>query len=161
VVGAIVLVGPMGSGKTTLGKKLAKELGLEFLDTDKLVASKHGAITKIFETRGEDYFRSLETRALAEALEKPAVVATGGGVVISETNRNLISGHHVIFLDTSAEHVIGKINLSKRPLLKDNPDRWDEIYNQRLPLYKSVATQEIFTGGKSLRALVQEIKEGL
>jgi len=161
VVGAIVLVGPMGSGKTTLGKKLAKELGLEFLDTDKLVAGEHGAITKIFGTRGEDYFRSLETKALAEALQKPAVVATGGGVVISETNRNLIAGHHVIFLDTSAEHVIGKINLSKRPLLKDNPDRWDEIYNQRLPLYKSVATQEIFTGGKSLRALVQEIKEGL
>jgi shikimate kinase len=121
---SIVLIGPMGSGKTTLGKRLASDLGIEFVDTDKAVARHHGAITRIFETKGEAHFRDLETKALEKALKSNAVVATGGGAVLSEVNQNLIRAHHVIFLDTAAEHVLGKINLAKRPLLKDNPEKW-------------------------------------
>lgn len=155
----IVLIGPMGAGKTTLGKKLAKELDLEFIDTDKLVASEHGAITKIFEAHGEEYFRELESAALRRALDQGGVIATGGGVVLREGNRQMLSGSKVIFLDTTAEHVLGKVNLQKRPLLKDNPDRWGQIYSEREPIYRSLATDTIFTGGKGIRALMKELRE--
>lgn len=158
---SIVLIGPMGSGKTTLGKRLATELKVEFVDTDKIVARHHGAITRIFETKGEAHFRDLETKALAKALKNNGVVATGGGAVLSETNQNLIRPHHVIFLDTTAEHVLGKINLAKRPLLKDNPEKWQEIYDQRVEIYRALADQVVFTGGKGIKQLIETIREGL
>ena len=158
---AIVLVGPMGSGKTTLGKKLAKELDFTFIDTDKAIAKQHGAINRIFETKGEEFFRALETKALEDALKNNAIVATGGGAILREANRSLLRGHHVVFLDTSAEHVLGKINLAKRPLLKDNPERWQQIYDERIAIYRQVADQTVFSGGKGIRSLLDEIKEGL
>lgn len=158
---SIVLIGPMGSGKTTLGKRLATELKVEFVDTDKIVARHHGAITRIFETKGEAHFRDLETKALDKALKNNGVVATGGGAVLSETNQNLIRPHHVIFLDTTAEHVLGKINLAKRPLLKDNPEKWQEIYDQRVEIYRALADQVVFTGGKGIKQLIETIRGGL
>jgi len=158
---AIVLVGPMGSGKTTLGKKLAKELDFTFIDTDKAIAKQHGAINRIFETKGEEFFRALETKALEDALKNNAIVATGGGAIIREANRSLLKAHHVVFLDTSAEHVLGKINLAKRPLLKDNPERWQQIYDERIAIYRQVADQTVFSGGKGIRSLLDEIIEGL
>ncbi|BDQ00307.1 shikimate kinase [Aquiluna sp. KACHI24] len=161
MAGAIVLIGPMGSGKTTLGKKLAKELGLQFIDTDKQIAGEHGPITKLFEEKGEAYFRDLETSYLEAALEQPAVVATGGGAILRQRNQELISKHHVIFLDTSAEHVIGKVNMSKRPLIRDNPKRWQEIYDARLSTYQALAKQTVFTGGRPIKKLIQEIRDGL
>lgn len=156
---ALVLIGPMGSGKTTLGKRLAKELQLDFMDTDKLIAKDHGSITKIFSDKGEQHFRSIETEYLKKALNTAGVVATGGGIVLSESNRELLNGHTVVFLDTDIEHVIGKINLSKRPLLKDNPERWQEIYDQRKPLYEQCATATVYTGGKSIKSLIDQLKE--
>jgi shikimate kinase len=151
----------MGSGKTTLGKKLAKELDFTFIDTDKAIAKQHGAINRIFETKGEEFFRDLESRALEDALEENAIVATGGGAILREANRSLLRSHHVVFLDTSAEHVLGKINLAKRPLLKDNPERWQQIYDARIAIYRQVADQTVFSGGKGIRSLLDEIKEGL
>ena len=158
---AIVLVGPMGSGKTTLGKKLAKELDFTFIDTDKAIAKQHGAINRIFETKGEEFFRALETKALEDALKNNAIVATGGGAILREANRSLLKAHHVVFLDTSAEHVLGKINLAKRPHLKDNPERWQQIYDERIAIYRQVADQTVFSGGKGIRSLLDEIIEGL
>ena len=155
----LVLVGPMGSGKSTLGKRLSKELGVPFLDTDKMISADHGAITKIFETKGEDHFRALETQYLKKAIESGGIVATGGGIVVAQANQELLRGKKVVFLDTSSEHVIGKINLNKRPLLKDNPERWDEIYLERKPIYESVATATLFTGGKSIKSLIAQLKE--
>ena len=155
----LILIGPMGSGKTTLGKKLAKELAVPFSDTDKLVAKDHGAIVDIFAKFGEPHFRTLETSALIKALEAGGVIATGGGIVLSEENRRLLSGYRTVFLDTSSEHVLGKINLSKRPLLKDNPERWDAIYNERKSLYQECATATVFTGGKPIKALISQLKQ--
>lgn len=155
----IVLVGPMGAGKTTLGKKLAKKLGAKFADTDRLIGARHGSITRIFEKHGEDHFRSLETKALAKALSEFDVVATGGGVVLREENRALLAGHRVIFLDTDSESVLGKINLDKRPLLKNDPSAWDRIYLERVGLYKSVASATLFTGSRPIRTLMSELEE--
>ena len=154
----IVLVGPMWAGKTTLGKKLAKSMGLPFSDTDKMIEKLHGPIVKIFETQGEEVFRGYETDALTEALNAGGVVATGGGVILREENRKALSGHKVIFLDTNSESVIKRVNLLKRPLLRDNPDRWQEIYLRRLELYKSVAKQTLFTGNRPIKVLLEELK---
>jgi shikimate kinase len=88
----------MGAGKTTLGRKLAKLLDRKFVDTDRLVSASHGPITKIFETQGEDRFRALETKALKKALMTPGVIATGGGVVVTKENRELLTGIPTIFL---------------------------------------------------------------
>lgn len=155
----LILIGPMGSGKTTLGKRLAKELELPFADTDKLVAREHGSIVDIFSKFGEAHFRTLETSALIKALANGGVIATGGGIVLSEENRRLLSGYRTVFLDTSSEHVLGKLNLSKRPLLKDNPERWDAIYSERKALYEQCATATVFTGGKSIKALISQLKQ--
>ena len=154
----LILIGPMGSGKTTLGKKLAKELDVPFTDTDKLVAKEHGAITDIFAKLGEEHFRTLETSALIKALEIGGVIATGGGIVLREQNRRLLAGYRTIFLDTASSHVLGKINLSKRPLLKDNPEAWDAIYNERKALYLECATATVFTGGKAMKSLISQLK---
>lgn len=155
----LILIGPMGSGKTTLGKKLAKELGIPFADTDKLVAKDHGSIVDIFSKFGEAHFRTLETSALIKALAAGGIIATGGGIVLSEENRRLLSGYRTVFLDTSSEHVLGKINLSKRPLLKDNPERWDAIYAERKALYEHCATATVFTGGRPIKALISQLKQ--
>ena len=156
---AIVLVGPMGAGKTTLGKKLAKKLGVRFADTDRLIGAKHGSITRIFQKHGEDHFRNIETKALIKALAEFDIVATGGGVVIREENRELLKDHRVIFLDTDSESVLGKINLEKRPLLKDDPAAWDRIYSERVELYKAVADATLFTGSRPIRTLMTELEE--
>jgi shikimate kinase len=156
---AIVLVGPMGAGKTTLGKKLAKRLGVKFADTDRLIGAKHGSITRIFQKHGEDHFRKLETKALERALAEFDIVATGGGVVLREENRELLKSHRVIFLDTDSESVLGKINLDKRPLLKDDPAAWERIYAERLELYRQVADVTLFTGSKPIRSLMTELEE--
>ncbi len=155
----LILIGPMGSGKTTLGKKLARELEVPFSDTDKLVAKEHGAIVDIFDKFGEAHFRTLETSALIKALAVGGVIATGGGIVLSEENRRLLRGYRTVFLDTSSEYVLGKLNLSKRPLLKDNPQRWEEIYNDRKALYQECATATVFTGGKPIKALISQLKQ--
>jgi shikimate kinase len=149
----------MGSGKTTLGKRLAKELEVPFADTDKMVAKEHGSIVDIFAKFGEEHFRTLETSALIKALANGGVIATGGGIVLSEENRRLLSGYRTVFLDTSSEHVLDKINLSKRPLLKDNPERWDAIYSERKTLYEQCATATVFTGGKPIKALISQLKQ--
>lgn len=156
---AIVLVGPMGAGKTTLGKKLAKKLGVSFADTDRLIGARNGSISRIFEKHGEEHFRNLETKALERALNEFDVVATGGGVVLREENRNLIKNHRVIFLDTNAESVLGKINLEKRPLIRDDPEAWDRIYQNRVELYREVADATLFTGSRPIRTLMAELEE--
>ena len=156
--GSIVLVGPMGAGKTTLGKRLAKILELPFVDTDKLVSSEHGSIKDLFASKGESYFRELETEALAHALEGQSVVATGGGIVLAEANRSLLLQNATIFLDTNMEFVLRSLNVSKRPLLKDNPQNWEKIYRDRLPLYKEVSVATVNTANTSIGAIMKNLE---
>lgn len=157
--GAVVLVGPMGVGKTTIGKKLAKQLGRSFLDTDKEIAKQHGAITKIFEKAGEQHFRALESEFLLAALASDSVVATGGGVVTQERNRDALRDAFVIYLSTNGRHIAARLLAGRRPLLKNGIADWKRIYEERKPLYEQVATVEVETSSKALNSVVSEIVE--
>jgi len=154
----LVLVGPMGVGKTTVGKKLAKELGTAFADTDKIITELHGSIPSVFERVGEPGFREIESTVLAQCLEGSGVLATGGGVVTTESNRKLLKSHSVIYLSTNSKHIASRINTRNRPLLSAGADSWNSIYESRKPLYLEVATHEVDTSGKSLATIVSEIK---
>lgn len=154
----IVLIGPMGAGKTTLGKKLAKSLGITFNDTDKLVEKEHGPISTIFESSGEEHFRDLEHGALVAALSAGGVISTGGGIVLREDNRNLLRQALVILLDTTSDAVLSRINLKKRPLLRDNPQKWQEIYDARISIYRELADEVLFTGNRPIKELVAELE---
>ena len=161
LVGPLVLIGPMGVGKTTIGKKLAHSWGLPFIDTDAAVVSKHGEISKIFEQAGEETFRQFETDALAAALLKPAVVATGGGIVLKDENRRLLDSHNVVYLATDGKHIQTRIQGSKRPLLQNGLSDWKRIYDQRKHLYEEVAKFTLDTSNMPLRAVILAIEEHL
>ena len=157
----VVLVGPMGVGKTTVGKKLAKALKVPFIDTDAVVVAEHGEISKIFETQGEPAFRALEEATVAAAITEPSVVATGGGVVLSELTRERLKAATVVYLSTDGRHIKSRLTGGKRPLLKNGFDDWTRIYDERKPIYESVADITINTSGQSLAATLAAIKEQL
>ena len=157
----IVLVGPMGVGKTTVGRKLAKTLGLRFIDTDAVIVDLHGPIPEIFETQGEPAFRVLEEQALAQAVSKPGVVATGGGVVLREANQQLLKNTTVVYLSTDGKHISSRLQHGSRPLIKDGLADWRRIYEERKPIYESVANFEIDTSGQPLKDTVNAIRKKL
>lgn len=152
-----VLIGPMGVGKTTVGKKLARELGKDFRDTDKVITAEHGSIEMLFEHLGEDGFREIESSVLAVCLDGDGVIATGGGVVTVPSNRELLSDHSVIYLSSNGKHVPARVSKRNRPLLASGESSWQEIYDKRRNLYESVAKAEVDTSGKTVGQIVAEI----
>lgn len=138
---AIVFVGPMAAGKTSLGKRVSRELGIPFVDTDAVIVRRHGPITEIFAERGEEEFRRIEAEVIAEQLAVPGgrVVALGGGAVIAESTRELLRRYPVVLLMTTQAAVLRTANLARRPLLRDDPQAWGRILEERLPFYEEVA----------------------
>lgn len=156
---AIVLVGPMGAGKSSVGRRAARELGLSFTDTDKVIAREHGPIPALFERFGEERFRALERVAVAEALAGGGVVALGGGAVLDAATRADLAHHRVVLLTVSPRIVASRIHGSDRPLLAD-PDpvaRWQRIFAERRPLYEEVADITFDTSSGPLAAVVADI----
>ncbi|TCA71076.1 shikimate kinase, partial [Rhizobium leguminosarum] len=137
----VVLVGMPASGKSTIGAKLAKELGLEFVDIDKRIAAEHGDLTEMFAEHGEGHFRDLEAEELAKCLERgPVVIATGGGCFAEESNRALILNKaRSIWLDTEPKKLRGRLKSdTNRPLLQgaDIEQKVDQLYEERRPFYQ-------------------------
>jgi shikimate kinase len=156
---SVILVGPMGVGKTTIGKKIARQLGLSFVDTDKEIVKDHGSISKIFDKSGEQHFRELESEYLARAISSGGVIATGGGVVTQESNRGLLKENFVIYLSSNGRHMAARLLTGRRPLLKNGIEDWKRIYDERKPLYEEVASVEVETSSKPLGTIVSEIVE--
>lgn len=160
---AIVLIGPMGVGKSSIGRKLAKVLETTFSDTDSVIAREHGAIPDIFSTHGEPHFRELEHRAVADALTQGGVVALGGGAVLDHRTQALLREHLVILLDSEESVIAGRIGQgSGRPLLagEDDPvERWKRIRAERLPLYQSLADVTFDTSRGHISHIVSVIAE--
>lgn len=153
----IVLIGPMGVGKTTIGRKLAKALKLPFTDTDSLISAEHGPIPAIFEERGEAEFRRLEESAMHKAIQAPGVVATGGGAVISPLTRKRLKDVTVIYLSTDGKHIASRLKNGNRPLIQNGVADWRRIYDERKPLYKEASDFEVNTSGQPINVSIQEI----
>jgi len=159
----IILVGPMGSGKSTIGQLLANRLDREFLDSDYYIEEKTGVdIPCIFDLEGEEGFRLRETNAIRELTSKSnLVLATGGGSVTREENRKLLrSSGFIIFLDTSVNQQMERLRHDKkRPLLRtENPrERLEKLLNERKPIYLELADLRIQTDRKYARRVAAEI----
>lgn len=159
----IILVGPMGAGKTTIGKQLAQQLGREFYDSDRVIEERTGAnIPLIFELEGEEGFRKREKNMLLELTKKEDIVlATGGGVVLDPENRKLLTkSGFVIYLNAPLSQLINRTSKDKnRPLLQtENPHKkMEEILAIRDPLYREVADAIIETDGSPVRNVVKKL----
>ncbi|MEM8843687.1 MAG: shikimate kinase AroK [Pseudomonadota bacterium] len=163
----ISLIGPMGAGKSSIGKRLAKQLKQPFFDSDRMIEKKTGvAISTIFELEGEDGFRSRESKALVELLEKDnAVIATGGGIVLAEENQKLLSEKSIIiYLKASVDTQVCRTKYDKkRPLLQTN-DRHSTLQalaKKRNPLYESLANITIDTNQQSIAKSIELITNQL
>jgi shikimate kinase len=145
----LVLVGPPGAGKTTIGRMVAERLGVRFRDTDADVVEATGKpIAEIFVDDGEQHFRALEKAAVATALrEHDGVLSLGGGAVLAEQTRTLLRAHTVALLDADLSTTTSRVGLNRdRPVLALNPRaQLKVLLEQRLPLYREVATFTVDT----------------
>ncbi|MEN9749063.1 MAG: hypothetical protein RL149_141 [Actinomycetota bacterium] len=157
----IVLVGPMGVGKSTVGRKLANAIGVNFRDTDTIFTKTHGPIAEFFSQHGEQEFRALEEQIVAEAISTPGVVATGGGAVLSTTTREKLKSATVVYLATDGTHMAKRLSQGSRPLLQAGLKDWTRIYEERKPIYDAIADVSIDSSGHPIKQTVAEIREAL
>jgi shikimate kinase len=158
----VVLVGPMGAGKTTVGGLLAEQWGTTFRDTDRDVEETEGRlISEIFVDSGEEHFRALERAAVHTALgEHEGVLALGGGAVLDRRTRADLRGHRVVFLHVGLSDAVKRVGLgSARPLLLGNVRaRVKALLDERLPIYREVATLVVETDGRPADEVAAEVR---
>ncbi|MEW2488871.1 3-dehydroquinate synthase [Streptomyces sp. NPDC048411] len=161
----IVLVGPMGVGKSTVGELLADRLGTTYRDTDAdVVATAGKPISEIFYDEGEEHFRELERQAVRTAVaEHTGVLALGGGAVLDGTTRALLAGHAVVYLSMDVEEAVRRVGLNTaRPLLAVNPRRqWRELMEARRHLYDEVARATVATDKRTPEEVAQAVLDAL
>lgn len=163
----IFLVGPMGAGKTTVGKRLAELRGMHFADSDQEVEQRTGVdIAFIFEKEGEAGFRKREKQVISELTAgSNLVLATGGGAVIEAENRQHLSSRgFVVYLRATIEHQLRRTGRSDtRPLLQNDDPRGtlEKLFELRDPLYREIADLVLETDGRNARALAQDIETRL
>lgn len=161
-----VLVGMPGSGKSTIGRRLAKAMGVTLLDTDAEIVARTGrAIAEIFDADGEAGFRRIEEEVVKSALTgHDGIVSLGGGAVTSPGVREALSGHTVIFLEIGTAEGIRRTSYSdNRPLLAgDEPaERYRALMRDRVPLYRRVATMRVNTNRRNPGAVVRYLADRL
>ena len=164
---SVFLVGPMGAGKTAVGRQLARRLGLPFADSDVEIETRTGVdIPYIFEREGEEGFRAREREVIDALTASPAIVlATGGGAVLAAENRERLAARGtVVYLETTIDQQLVRTAHSRnRPLLAtgDRRAKLEELAAIREPLYRSIAAITIRTGGRPPMAVAAEIEKAL
>lgn len=160
----IFLIGPMGAGKTTIGKRLAELLALDFIDSDHEVELRTGVdIPYIFEREGEAGFRRREKQVIADLTQREGLVlATGGGSVLDPDNRRCLADHGlVVYLHATVDQQLARTARSdNRPLLR-HPDRrqiLERLFEHRDPLYREIADLVLETDDRNARSLLREIQ---
>lgn len=161
----MILVGPPGAGKSTVGALLAERLGTTYRDTDADIEQTAGQpIPEIFFEHGEPHFRALEQAAVQAAVaEHPGVLSLGGGAVMDEETRALLVGRPVVFLDVQLAAAVRRVGLdAPRPLLAVNPrQRWRELMEARRPLYTEVARAVVSTDDRTPQDVAGAVAEAL
>ena len=158
--GSVAIVGYMGSGKTTLGRLLARALNLEFVDLDRAIVKSAGkGIPQIFAEHGEKHFRDLEHKALLEALDggTPSVVACGGGAVVRPDNRILLRDVMTVFVREDTDVLYHRTRGPDRPLRAASREEFGLRYAERLPFYREVADIEVETDGRLPARVAEEV----
>lgn len=159
----IFLIGPMGAGKSSVGKYLAQQLNLEFYDTDEEIEKRTGVeIGWIFDLEGEEGFRKRETAVIKTlAALSGIVLATGGGSILEAENREILAEHGtVIYLYVSLDYQDHRTaNESRRPLLrvKNRQEVLEKLHYERTPLYEEIADYEVRTDNRNIREVADEI----
>jgi shikimate kinase len=161
----VVLMGPPGSGKTTVGRALAALLGVELRDTDQAIEGQQGqSISDIFMDEGEPRFRELERAVVASCLASHSgVLSVGGGAVMDPVTSAALAGHTVVFLDVGIADAAKRVGFDRsRPLLAVNPRaQWIKMMDLRRPTYERLATFSVQTGGRAPRDIAAEIVQRL
>jgi shikimate kinase len=163
---SIILIGPPGAGKSTVGKYLAKDLELTLVDTDRIIEEREGrTISEIFLSDGEEGFRSIEKRVVLESLDlEDSVIALGGGSVLdSEVQAKLSQCTEVVFLDVSISNAAPRVGFNKeRPLLMGNPrQQWLHLMEKRRSIYEALATRTVSTDNRKANEVAHEIAQGV
>ncbi len=157
----VVLIGPMGAGKTTIARLVAGRLGVAARDSDDDVVAMAGKpVPDIFVDDGEPVFRALEREAVARALqEHDGVLALGGGACMDPVTEEALAGHLVVFLDVTIGDAARRIGLNRdRPLLLGNPRaQWISIMATRRPVYERIATAVVSTDGRAPREIADDV----
>ena len=165
----VVLIGAMGSGKSTVGAALARRLGRPHVDTDQFFVARHGPIPTYFITHGEQAFRAEEERIVTELLDtpRPSVISLGGGSVGSAKVRSLLADDLVVMLDVTQAQAEARIgDAVTRPMLTEGTDdppivRWGRIYAQREPLYRQCADLVVSAAETTVEDRVDTIIEAM
>lgn len=156
-----VFVGAPGSGKTTIGKRVASVLGVPFVDTDHLIEERAGtSISDIFLNQGEPAFRAMEADVIGQALhDVDGVLSLGGGAVLNAQTRERLAGHRVVWLRVSLADAARRVGMNTaRPLLLGNVRaQLGELLEARTPLYTEVSTIVVDTSHRPVRMIVDEI----
>ena len=139
----IFLIGMQGCGKSSLGKRVARETGLSFMDTDAMVAASAGCtVNEFYEKYGEETFRRAETGALSLLTrERPMIISTGGGTIMNPVNRHIMRAWGaIVLIDRPLEEILSDIKLDRRPTLRDGGlAEVERVYNERIGIYRNLA----------------------
>jgi shikimate kinase len=163
----ILLIGPPGAGKSTVGQALANKLAIDFIDTDRVIENESGkTITDIFVVDGEPHFRALELQTLKNVLTlESGVISLGGGAPISQDAQEAIeqSNSHTVFLDVSLATAAPRVGFNRdRPLLLGNPRaQWQALSDNRRPIYEKLADDAIKVDDMNVDQIVAEIVKNL